>query len=365
MVDGGEVNQYQTGVISMDFKGRTVFIAQDFMLVDVFNEITQRLQARGIEVIRGPESRPGEKVSFPKEHWDQWFSRAEVAMFSTRNICTREMMAYAPKLRGIVNPTIGLETVDVDAANDLGIIVGHGATPENFLGMAEATVMLMLMLMYNPQATQAVLRGERARPKPNPTDIWARMMLGRTVGLVGLGRIARGVSERLAGFGVHLLAYDPYVSQKDAPKGVQMADLDAVLSQSDIVGLFVSITAETKGMINERALSLMKPTAYLVNTSRGEAIDENALYQALKNKKIAGAALDTFVIEPLPNDSPLRTLDNVILTPHMVGHTKDVFLSFGKAGEENITRILSGELPLHCKNPEIENAWRQRLKHLA
>ena len=113
----------------MDFKGRTVFIPQDFMLVDVFNEITQRLEARGIEVIRGPESRPGEKVSFPKEHWDQWFSRAEVAMFSTRNICTREMMAYAPRLRGIVNPTIGLETVDTDAANELGIIVGHGATP--------------------------------------------------------------------------------------------------------------------------------------------------------------------------------------------------------------------------------------------
>ena len=224
--------------------------------------------------------------------------------------------------------------------------------------------MLMLMLMYNPQAAQMVLLGERVRPRPNPTDIWARMMLGRTVGLVGLGRIARGVVERLAGFGVHLMAYDPYVSQKDAPKGVQMADLDTVLSQSDIVGLFVSITAETKGMINERALSLMKPTAYLVNTSRGEAIDENALYQALKNKKIAGAALDTFVIEPLPNDSLLRTLDNVILTPHMVGHTKDVFLSFGKAGEENITRILSGELPVHCKNPEIESIWRERLKKI-
>jgi len=351
-------------VISMDFKGRTVFIPQDFMLVDVFNEITQRLEARGIEVIRGPESRPGEKVSFPKESWDQWFSRAEVAMFSTRNICTREMMAYAPKLRGIVNPTIGLETVDTDAANELGIIVGHGATPENFLGMSEATVMLMLMLMYNPQATQAVMRGERARPKPNPTDMWARMMLGRTVGLVGLGRIAKGVVERLSGFGVNLLAYDPYVQQKDAPKGVLMTDLETLMRQSDIVGLFVSITAETKGMINERTLSLMKPTAYLVNTSRGEAIDEAALYQALQNKKIAGAALDTFVIEPLPNDSPLRTLDNVILTPHMVGHTKDVFLSFGKAGEENITRILSGELPLHCKNPEIESSWRARLQQL-
>ncbi len=348
-----------------EFAGRTVFIPQDFMLVEVFNDIAARLKARGVEVIRGPESIPGQKVAFPKERWAEWFGRAEVAMFSSRNVCTREILEYAPRLRGVINPTIGLETVDLDAAKDLSIIVGHGATPENFLGMSEATVMLMLMLMYNPQATQEVMRGTRARPKPTPTDMWAGMMLGRTVGLVGLGRIARGVVERLAGFGVKMLAFDPYVKQEAAPSGVTMTDLDTVLKSSDILGLFVSITAETRGMINARALSLMKSTAYLVNTSRGEAIDEAALYDALKNKRIAGAALDTFVVEPLPADSPLRTLDNVILTPHMVGHTRDVFVSFGKAGEENITRILRGEPPLHCKNPEIIPAWRERLARLA
>ena len=108
----------------------------------------------------------------------------------------------------------------------------------------------------------------------------------------------------------------------------------------------------------------MKPTAYLVNTARGQAIDEKALYQALKSRRIAGAALDTFEVEPLPQDSPLRGLDNVFLTPHMVGHTKEVFASFGAAGEENIMRILRGELPLHCKNPQIESAWRKRLARL-
>ncbi len=351
--------------MSNELAGRTVFIPQDFMLVDVFNDIAGRLSARGAQVIRGPESIAGQKVAFPKERWGEWFGRTEVAMFSSRNVCTREILEYAPRLRGVVNPTIGLETVDLDAARDLSIIVGHGATPENFLGMSEATVMLMLMLMYNPQAAQEVMRGTRPRPKPTPTDMWASMMLGRTVGLVGLGRIARGVVERLAGFGVKLLAHDPYVTQDKAPPGVTMTDLEGVLQASDIVGLFVSITAETRGMINARALSLMKPTAYLVNTSRGEAIDEAALYQALRDKRIAGAALDTYVVEPLPADSPLRTLDNVILTPHMVGHTRDVFLSFGKAGEENITRILRGELPLHCKNPEIEPAWQARLQRLA
>jgi phosphoglycerate dehydrogenase-like enzyme len=344
--------------------GRTVFLPQDFMLVEVLDEIEGRLRARGIEIVRGPQSRPGEKVVFPREGWEQWFGRAEVAMFSSRNICSREMMASAPRLRGVVNPGIGLETVDLEAADELGIIVGHGATPENFLSVAESTVMLMLMLMYNVRATEEVLRGTRARPRPTPSGMWAHMMLGRTVGLVGLGRIARGVVERLAGFGVHILACDPYVSQDQAPAGVKMVDFDTLLGASDLVGLFVSISAETRGMIDARALSLMKPGAYLVNTSRGEAVDEAALYAALKEKRIAGAALDTFVVEPLPADSPLRTLDNVILTPHMVGHTGDVFASFVPAAEENITRILLGEPPLYCKNPHVVPAWKKRLAAL-
>lgn len=348
----------------MDLSGRTVFIARDFMLADVLDDITARLEKRGVEVIRGPESVPGQKTVFPPERWGEWFGRAEVAMFSSRSRCTRELMEAAPRLRGIVNPTIGLETIDLAAANELSIIVGHGATPENFLSMAESTVMLMLMLMYQPIATQDVLFGRRQRPKPNIHDMWARMMLGRTVGLVGLGRIGRGVVERLAGWGVSLLAYDPYVQPKDVPAGVTLAPLDEVLGRADIVGLFVSITPETTHIINERTLSLMKPTAYLVNTSRGQAVDERALYQALKERRIAGAALDTFEVEPLPQDSPLRGLDNVFLTPHMVGHTKEVFASFGPAAEENITRVLRGELPKFCHNPQIAERWRERVSRL-
>lgn len=348
----------------MEFSGRTVFIAHDFMLADVLEDVSERLRALGVEVVRGPASQPGRKTEFPRERWGEWFGRADVAMFSSRSVCTRELMEAAPRLRGIVNPTIGLETVDLDAANDLSIIVGHGATPENFLSMAESTVMLMLMMLYQPLATQDVLFGRRERPRPNVRDMWARMMRGRTVGLVGLGRIGRGVVERLAGWGANIIAFDPYVQPQDVPAGVTMADLETVLSQADVVGLFVSITPETTRMINERTLALMKPTAYLVNTSRGQAIDEQALYQALRQGRLAGAALDTFEVEPLPPDSPLRTLGNVFLTPHMVGHTKEVFTSFGVAAQENVTRILRGELPLHCKNPQIAPAWRQRLAYL-
>ena len=342
----------------------TVFICHDYMLVDVLDEIQARLEQSGIEVLRGPQTAPGKKLVYSKESYTELFGRAEVMMFSSRSICSREIMLAAPRLRGIVNPTIGLETVDLAAANELGIIVGHGATPENFLGMAEATVMLILMLMYQPRETEAVLRDRRRRPRPTPKDAWARMLRGRTVGLVGLGRIARGVVERLSGFCVNLVACDPFVGPDQAPEGVKMTDLDTLLRSSDIVAVLVSITPESRGMLGERELALMKPSAYLVNTSRGEAIDEAALYRALKEKRIAGAALDSFAVEPLPDDSPLRQLDNVILTPHMVGHTQDVFASLPPAAVENITRILRGEPPLYCKNHEIIPAWKRRLANL-
>ena len=341
----------------------TVFIAHDYPLEDQLDQVAQTLTDRGVEVIRGPLTKPGAKLVYPPERHDELFGRAEVMMFSSRSICSREAIMAAPRLRGIVNPTIGLETVDLQTANDLGIIVGHGAFPENFLGMAEATVLFMLMLLYGPQKSQDVTYG--IRPRPNPKDVWAQMMLGRTVGLVGLGRIARGVVERLAGFGVNLIAYDPYVSADAAPPNVTLVDLDTLLKTSDIVSLFVTITPETRNMINARALSLMKPSAYLVNTSRGEAIDEDALYRALKEHRIAGAALDVFQVEPPPKDSPLLTLDNVILTPHMIGQTKDSFAAIPKVAVENITRVLNGEPPLYCKNPEIIPAWRQRLAELA
>ncbi len=342
----------------------TVFICHDYMLVEVLDEIQARLEQSGIEVLRGPQTAPGKKLVYSKESYTELFGRAEVMMFSSRSICSREIMLAAPRLRGIVNPTIGLETVDLAAANELGIIVGHGATPENFLGMAEATVMLILMLMYQPRETEAVLRDRRRRPRSTPKDVWARMLRGRTVGLVGLGRIARGVVERLSGFGVNLVACDPFVGRDQAPEGVKMTDLDTLLRSSDIVAVLVSITPESRGMLGERELALMKPSAYLVNTSRGEAIDEAALYRALREKRIAGAALDSFAVEPLPDDSPLRQLDNVILTPHMVGHTQDAFVSFPPAAVENITRILRGERPLYCKNPEVIPAWQRRLANL-
>jgi phosphoglycerate dehydrogenase-like enzyme len=187
---------------------------------------------------------------------------------------------------------------------------------------------------------------------------------GKTIGLIGFGRIAREITSRLAPFGVRIITYSPRARPEDLPPGVEKVDLDTLLSTSDLVSVLTGLTPETRHMLDAGKLARMKPTAYLVNTGRGAVIDETALIELLRERRIAGAALDTFMVEPLPSDSPLLTLDNVILTPHCVGHTVEGWDEFGPALVENVERILAGELPLYCKNPEAEAAWRQRLARL-
>jgi len=267
------------------------------------------------------------------------------------------VMLAAPRLRAVVSTVIGVDTIDLDAANDLGLIVGHGAMPENFLGVSEATVMLIAALLLDLPGKSHLLRSNA----PRPLQLQARMVRGKTIGLIGMGRTARGVVERLAGWEVRLQAHDPYVTQEAAPAGIRMVDLATLLRTSDVVSVHVTLTSETRHMLGEAELRLMQPHAYLVNTARGGALDEQALYRVLRDGVIAGAALDVFEEEPLALESPLRTLDNVILTPHMIGHSRELMAALPPAAAENVLRVLQGEPPLYVKNPEVLPAWRQRL----
>lgn len=348
----------------MDLKGRTVYISQDHFLSEIMDDVQRRLESRGCEVIRGPESRPGERVHFPRETWDRYFGRAEIAMFSSRNTCTREMIEAMPRLIGICNPTIGLETVDVDAASDLGVIVGHGATPENYNSMAESTVMFILMQLYKPHLPREVAQGRRKRPRPTPETAFATMLMKKTVGIIGFGRIGRAVAKRLQGFDARLLACDPFIDPAGVPSYVELVDQETLLTQSDIVTIHIAVTPQSRHLMNAAAFAKMKPSAIFVNTARGDAMDEEALIEALEGKRIAGAALDNTAIEPPALENPLQEMNNVFLTPHMVGHTNAVYASFAPAAEENFTRILRAELPLHCKNPEIAERWRARYRRI-
>lgn len=338
----------------------TIFIATDFILDAKLDAIADALRARGHRVIRGPAAQPPAKTVFARGDWINFFGGTDIILTSTRSILTPEILDAAPRLRAVVFPTIGTESIDIEAADARGIAIANGPTTENFESMAEATVMLILALLYDLRGTERVLRENL----PRPAEQRARMLRGKTVGLVGLGRIARGVVQRLAGWDAPLLAFDPYVAQPQAPAGVRMVSLDDLLRESDVVSVHTTLTAETRHMIGARELALMQPTAFFINTARGGMVDEQALYEALTAGRLAGAALDAFELEPLPADSPLRSLPNVILTPHMVGHTREIFDAIPGTAIENIERIMRGEPPLYWRNPEVEPRWRERLARL-
>jgi phosphoglycerate dehydrogenase-like enzyme len=337
-----------------------IFVSTDW----ISDVLADALGTLACEIIRGPAAKgPGFTVYDPAD-FPRLFGRTDVIVASPITRIDRAVMQAAPRLRAIMSPVIGVESIDVDAATDLGIIVGHGATPENFLGMSEATVLFISALAMQMPFKQRLL----AENVPRPRQLTARSVRGRTVGLIGMGRIARGVVDRLQGWETEILYFDPYVSQDKAPAGTRKVELDDLLKRSDFVSMHVTVTNETRAMIGERELRLMKPTAYLVNTARGAALDEAAVHKVLKEGVIAGAALDAFVEEPLPATSPLREFvgaDNVILTPHIIGHSKDVMDSLPVAALANVKRVLGGELPLYTKNPEALDKWKARLAQIS
>ena len=338
-----------------------IFICGDTGQAPLLDSVARELSALGHEVVRGPLDEPGTVRRYSQAECAEFITSADVAVFTTRHECSREMMAAASRLRGICYPVIGVETLDLAAANELGIIVGHGAVRENVVGMAEANLMLMLMLLYRVQINIQLMRdGKWRRPIPI-----AQQMEGKTIGIIGFGRIASALAERLRPLGVHILTYSPRITQDRLPDHVRKVTLTELLRDSDLVTLLTGLTPETRHLLGSAEFSMMRPHAFIVNTGRGAVCDEEALYVALRDGIIAGAALDTFTIEPLPVSSALRSLENVILTPHAVGHTLDGAEAFGPAMVENIARILRGDLPLYCKNPQIESAWRLRLQQMS
>lgn len=335
-----------------------IFLCGDTGQSDLLARAATALGAQGHRIVRGPLDTPGELRTYSATERSALLDDVDVAVFTVRHTCSRELMAEAKRLRGVCYPTIGVESLDLDAANDLGIIVGHGAVRGNVVGMAEATLMLMLMLLYDVETNiRRINAGLWRRPGHN-----GRQIEGKTIGLIGFGRIAREIAARLEPFGVRIVTYSPRTS--DVPANVEKVELDALLELSDIVSVLTGLTPETRGMIDAARLARMKPSAYLINTGRGAIIDEAALETALRERRIAGAALDTFTVEPLPADSGLRELPDTILTPHCVGHTIEGWEELVEALVENVSRILQGALPLHCKNPQTEPAWRERLRRL-
>lgn len=253
----------------------------------------------------------------------------------------RQVIETADRLKVIARYGVGVDAVDLGAARERGIIVTN--TPgANSGSVAELAVGLMISLARNiTTAAQATRSGQWPRLKGLSLD-------NKVVGLLGFGAIGQQVARKLHGFDCRIIAYDPVADvEKAAQLGVELQPRLEVITQADYISLHLPLLPETQGMVNEGFLNRMKPGAYLINTSRGELIDEDALFQALKSGHLAGAALDCFAQQPPAADNPLLSLPQVIATPHMGAHTDAATNAMGWSALNDCLAVLRGEQPAH------------------
>jgi D-3-phosphoglycerate dehydrogenase len=264
----------------------------------------------------------------------------------------RRMIGDAPSLQVITKHGVGYDNIDVAAATEKGIPVTF--TPgANAQSVAEHAVGLMLALSKKLCSSHAALKTGALKKKEDFTglELWKK-----TLGIVGLGRIGRELAYKCSrGFGMRVAAFDPYVSYDSFELvGIELVKrLGDLLKMSDFVTINCPLTPKTRGLIGEKALRAMKRTAFVVNTSRGGIINEDALHKALTQGWIAGAGLDVFVDEPPTPENPLLRLDNVVATPHTGGVTEEAMSRMATMAADDILRVLAGERPRHVVNPEI------------
>ncbi len=254
------------------------------------------------------------------------------------------------KLCVIARFGVGYDMVDVKALTERGVMLT--ITPDGVRRpMASGIVGFILALSLNMFSKFKVLREGRWNDR---IDVKSIGLTGRVLGSIGLGNIGLEIFRLMKPFDMIYFGRDPYVRAEDvADLGIRMVDLETLMRDCDFVCVNCPLNAETRGMIGERELAWMKPSAYLINTSRGPIVDQTALYRMLKNQRIGGAALDVFEKEPLPADDPLLQLDNVLLTPHSLCWTDECFLKMGQSAVESVLAVLKGEVPKRVVNEEV------------
>ncbi|HWR30147.1 MAG TPA: hydroxyacid dehydrogenase [Negativicutes bacterium] len=259
---------------------------------------------------------------------------------------TPAIIDQMPKLKIIAKHGVGVDNIDIPYAKSKGIRVTN--TPDaNMNSVAELVIGFAFNCVRRITQSQfAVLKGLE---KSSPMYLSGYELSGKTVGLIGLGKIGRSVGTKLRdAFSMNVIVYDPFATteQCNSIGFAKTENLDELCSKGDIISISVPLTAETKNMIASHELSLMKETAVLINTSRGGIVNEDDLYVALKNHKLFGAALDVFVQEPVPKTHPLLTCDNFVATPHNGANTTDALIRMGVGAVDEIIRLKNGEATL-------------------
>jgi D-3-phosphoglycerate dehydrogenase len=265
-----------------------------------------------------------------------------------------DMLGRMVKCRGVVAVAHGFNHIDLDTATEMGIPISNLYFCHR--EVANHTIMFLLaatrklILLHNHLKEGRWMRDLQPPVAP---------LYGETLGIIGLGHIGQEVAKRARALEMKLVAFDPVARpERAAELGVELTDLDDLLKRSDYVTLHCPSNEHTRQTLNERTLGLMKPSAWVFNTARGDLIDEAALYRALSEKRIAGAGLDTFEVEPTPPDNPILKLDNVIVTPHAAGFSDAAVREGQRMGAREMASVLTGTFPVNICNPEVRGRTR-------
>lgn len=318
--------------------------------------VTREIPERGLKVI---------KERFDAEVWPDYAPPAKsVIVEKAKDVdalvtlltdkIDAEVLDAGQKLKIIAQMAVGFDNIDVKGATERGIYVTNtpGVLTETTADFAWA---LLLAVARRVVEADKYVRTGQWKVSWHPSMLMGMDVYGATIGIVGAGRIGSAVARRAKGFGMRILYYDivPMAPELERELGAELVDLDTLFKESDFVSIHVPLTKETYHMVNERRLRLMKRTAYLVNNSRGQVIDERALYKALKEGWIAGAALDVFEEEPTPVDNPLLKLDNVVVAPHISSASYETRSRMAEMVAENLVAFFDGKVPPNLVNPEV------------
>jgi len=259
---------------------------------------------------------------------------------------TKSVIDSLKKCKVIVRYGVGIDNIDIKAANEHKIMVAN--VPDFCIDEVSTHAMALILA-----CARGIILLDRKIKKKKWDFTLAKPLFrtqGKILGLFGLGNIARAVAKKASGFGFKIIAYDPYISKVE--HGIELVEFSKLLSDSDFLSIHVPLTTETRHYFGENELKKMKKTAYLINTARGPIVNEKALYKALENKWIAGAALDVMEKEPPDWNSSLLQLDNLIITPHTAFYSEESYIELKTKVAQTVLSVLKGELPKAMVNPQ-------------
>jgi glyoxylate reductase len=316
--------------------------------------VTREIAERGLRMIR---------QHFDTEVWPEYAPPPKnVIVEKAKNVdalatllsdkIDAEVFDSAPKLKIVSQLAVGFDNIDIPEATKRGIYITN--TPEVLTDTtADFAWALLMAIARRVVEADRYVRSGQWKVGWHPNMMTGRDVYGATIGIVGAGRIGYAVAERAKGFNMKILFYDVIPRPEMEKLGAKKVDLDTLLKESDFVSIHVPLMKETQHLINEQKLKLMKKTAYLINNSRGPVVDEKALCRALKEEWIAGAGLDVFEQEPIPKDSPLVRLDNVVVAPHISSASLETRAKMAEMVAENLIAFFEGKKPPNLVNPDV------------